>query len=88
MATAIPKFPELLSTRCDDGVIVPERSPSSMMNRAGRSLTLPPGLSSSSLAITVCPASGNSRLNRTNGVRPTQLTMESWTTGAAFRQGS
>ena len=51
-ASPMPMFPELDSTMTVSGPITPERSPSSRMATAGRSLMLPPGLKPSSLAKT------------------------------------
>src|SRR6266542_6643919 len=64
------------------GLSSPARSAASIMGRPMRSLTLPPGLSISSLARTSGwrssgPISRVTRLNRTSGVRPTRSRIDS-----------
>src|SRR5262245_55783647 len=70
MASRIPVLPLVGSTMVPPALSSPRRSASSSMATAMRSLTLPPGLTDSSLATTSAPPAFGSRLSRTSGVRP------------------
>ena len=59
------------------GFSAPSRSACSIMASAGRSLTLPPGFSISSLAATLHVSPSVTRLSRTNGVSPIRSISES-----------
>src|SRR5882724_1877745 len=72
----MPVLPLVGSTRVAPALSTPRRSASSTMASAMRSLTLPPGLSDSSLASTVAPPGLGMRLRRTSGVPPTRSSTE------------
>src|SRR6266481_5297111 len=67
----MPVFPLVGSTMVAPALSTPRRSASSSIATAMRSLTLPPGLSDSTLAATTAPPGLGSRFRRTIGVRPT-----------------
>ena len=67
----MPVLPLVGSTIVAPGFRTPRRSASSTIETAMRSLTLPPGLSDSTLAATIAPPGFGSRFSRTIGVRPT-----------------
>src|SRR5215208_3588707 len=69
----MPVFPEVDSTTVlRPGSIRPSASAASIIATPIRSLTLPPGLCDSSLAISSAPQSGATRVSRTIGVSPTR----------------
>src|SRR5215213_2350002 len=69
----MPVFPEVDSTTVlRPGSIRPSASAASIIATPIRSLTLPPGLCDSSLAISSAPQSGATRVSRTIGVLPTR----------------
>src|SRR5215470_10466271 len=67
----MPVLPLVGSTIVAPGLSTPRRSASSSIETAMRSLTLPPGLSDSTLAATTAPPGFGRRLSRTIGVWPT-----------------
>src|SRR6476661_5831027 len=79
MASPTPVLPEVGSTIVPPGFSRPWRSASSIMAMAGRSLTLPPGLNSSTLAMRSQVSSAPARRRRTIGVWPTRSRSESAT---------
>jgi hypothetical protein len=70
MASPTPVLPEVGSTIVPPGFSAPSRSACSTIASAGRSLTLPPGFSISSLATTLHANPSATRLSRTSGVSP------------------
>ena len=68
IAKLMPVLPLVASTMVAPSRSFPERSASSNIASAGRSLTLPPGLANSHFAQTVAPPSGENRARRTSGV--------------------
>ncbi len=70
IARPIPVFPLVGSTSVEPGWSVPRRSASSIMDRAIRSFTLPPGFWDSTLARMVALLAGAIRPSRTSGVLP------------------
>src|SRR5215471_13644784 len=66
----MPVLPDVGSTIVAPGLSRPFSSASSIMARAMRSLTLPPGLRDSTFASTSAEPSGTTRLSRTSGVLP------------------
>ena len=66
-----PVFPLVLSRMVRPGARPPDRSPSSIMRNAGRSLTEPPGLRNSALPRIVHPVSSEARRSLISGVLPT-----------------
>ncbi len=77
MAREMPVLPEVGSRIVQPGVSRPSFSACSIMCRAGRSLTEPVGLRSSSLAQIRTSGAGDSRGRRTRGVLPTAASGES-----------
>ncbi|CAM5631423.1 hypothetical protein SGRIM128S_05533 [Streptomyces griseomycini] len=78
MASEMPVLPLVGSRMVQPGVRRPSFSACSIMNRAGRSLTEPVGLRSSSLAQMRASGDGDSRGRRTRGVLPTAASGESY----------
>ena len=70
MARPTPVLPAVASMMVPPGRSQPRCSASAIMARPTRSLTLPPGLSDSTLTDTVAGTSSASRRSRTSGVRP------------------
>ena len=70
IASPIPVFPLVGSTSVEPGRSVPFFSASSIIERAIRSLTLPPGFCDSTLARTVALPEGGRRFSRTSAVLP------------------
>src|ERR1022692_4219615 len=67
----MPVFPLVLSRMVRPGASRPDLSPSSIIRRAGRSFTEPPGLRNSALAYTATSGhSSSKRRMRSNGVLP------------------
>ncbi len=83
MASPTPVLPDVGSTIVPPGCSRPSRSAASIIASAGRSLTLPPGLSISSLATIVAAKPPVTRLSRTSGVRPISSINESAISGSA-----
>ena len=71
MARPMAVLPLLASSTILPGVSWPVASACSIIRRAMRSFTEPPGLSTSSFARTSTPGTGFMRLMRTSGVLPT-----------------
>src|SRR2546425_937721 len=74
----MPVLPLVGSTIVPPGFSAPVRSASSIIARAIRSLTLPPGLRDSTLATTAAPPGLGSLRRRTSGVLPIRSSTESW----------
>src|SRR3990172_2227344 len=70
IARPIPVLPEVGSTTVSPGFSRPSRSASSIMARAMRSLTLPPGFTDSSFPRTMAHPDLTSRRSGTSGVSP------------------
>ena len=85
MARATPVLPEVASTIVPPGPSSPRASASSIMARAIRSLTLPPGLNHSSLAKMRAAAAGDSACSSTRGVSP--IASSTLPAGRAARSG-
>ena len=83
MARAMPVFPEVESMIVFPDRSAPRASPSSIILRAGRSLTEPPGLNPSSLPKSRTPGATPSRTRRisTRGVLPTSSNVEAAESG-------
>ncbi|CAM5574374.1 hypothetical protein SVIOM74S_02342 [Streptomyces violarus] len=81
MAREMPVLPDVGSRIVQPGVRRPSFSACSIMCRAGRSLTDPVGLRSSSFAQIRTSADGDSRGRRTRGVLPTAARGESYRIG-------
>lgn len=78
MARPTPVLPLVGSTIVEPGPSSPRSSASSIMRRAMRSFTEPPGLKYSTLARTVAWIPSVTLLSLTSGVLPTRSTIESW----------
>src|SRR5439155_1022610 len=85
MASAMPVLPEVESRMVFPGTSRPRASPSSIILRAGRSFTEPPGLKPSSLPRTRTPGATPSRTRRisTSGVLPISWSAEGTASGPA-----
>src|SRR5438093_6661013 len=85
MASAMPVLPEVESRMVFPGTSRPRASPSSIILRAGRSFTEPPGLKPSSLPRMRTPGATPSRTRRisTSGVLPTIWSVEGTASGPA-----
>src|SRR5918994_3329601 len=79
MARPTPVLPDVGSTITPLGFKRPSRSAASIMATAGRSLTLPPGLNSSTLASRSHESPAPTRPRRTSGVLPTRSSSDSAT---------
>jgi hypothetical protein len=77
IASEIPVLPDVGSRIVQPGRRVPSFSACSTIQSAGRSLTEPLGLRSSSFAHSRTSGDGDSRGNITRGVRPTESRSES-----------
>src|ERR1700687_1099891 len=74
IAYAMPVLPEVESMSVFSGVSAPRRSPSSIIHRAARSLTEPPGLNHSAFAYTSTRGNSGSNMRmRRSGVLPISL---------------
>ncbi len=71
MASAMPVLPEVASIRVSPGRMSPRFSASTIIESAGRSFTLPAGLSPSSFASSTLEVAPGRRCRRTRGVLPT-----------------
>ena len=71
MCRLMPVFPLVASTSVAPASSRPDFSAASIMDNAGRSLTLPAGFMNSALPQTLAPPGGSIRDSRTTGVRPT-----------------
>src|SRR5689334_3536191 len=78
MASPTPVLPLVGSTMVPPGFSSPLCSAASIMRRAMRSFTDPPGLKYSTLARTVAWMPAVTLLSLTSGVLPTRLIIESW----------
>ena len=78
MASPTPVLPLVGSTMVPPGFSAPLSSAASIMRRAMRSFTEPPGLKYSTLARTVALMPLVTLLSLTSGVLPTRLIIESW----------
>src|SRR5919198_34338 len=85
MASAMPVLPEVESRMVFPGTSRPRASPSSIILRAGRSFTEPPGLKPSSLPRMRTPGATPSRTRRisTSGVLPTSWSADGTASGPA-----
>ncbi len=84
MASEMPVLPLVGSRMVQPGVSRPSFSACSIMCSAGRSLTEPVGLRSSSLAQMRTSSEGERRGRRTRGVFPTAASGESYRTAQAI----
>lgn len=85
MASPTPVFPLVGSTIVPPGLSAPLSSAASIMRRAMRSFTEPPGLKYSTLARTVALMPLVTLLSLTSGVLPTRLIIESWNCTVCLR---